>query len=349
MHLFSLRNSLLVLLAPGVIFLAACSKGPAVNVDGDRLTEADLRKHRPKVYWELRKEYDQKLSQALNELAYDRMVELEAKEKGLSSGKDYIAAIRAQAAPPSEQQVREVYGQLQAAGQTGGRSFDDARPRIVQMMQGQAGNQLVQAELARLQEKYRYANHPASYPPESETPVEIAIHPEDPSRLNPQAKVTIVEFSDFECPFCARAQETTRRVRETYGDRIRWVMKDFPLDFHENAMGAHIAAHCVWRQDPNKYWAFFDTIFAPDRPNDILLPGRLRNVAAQHGVNMDAYDVCLNDPAVKTRINENMRQGQEAGVSGTPSFFVNGHQIEGARPFDDFKALIDRELERAGS
>ncbi|MBX7057176.1 MAG: thioredoxin domain-containing protein [Leptospirales bacterium] len=339
---------LLSLLLVATAALSACNRGPSATVDGDRFTEDDLRRHRPKVYWELRKEFDAKMAQALQQLAIDRLLELEAKEKGISSGKDYLTAIRSQAPRPTEAEIQDTYNALRASGRISNESFGAIRGQIESALHNQAMDRQVQLEISRLQEKYHFAQADATYPEEADQPVQVAVERDDPARLNLQAKVTVIEFSDFECPFCARAQEITRKVREAYGNRIRWVVKDFPLHFHPHAMGAHIAAHCVLRQDQEKYWRFFDTIFAPDRPANILQPDSLRRAAAAQGVNVSDYDQCLRDPTVEQRIRKNMQAGEEAGVSGTPSFFINGHQIEGAMPFEEFKRLIDRELEKAG-
>ncbi len=153
------------------------------------------------------------------------------------------------------------------------------------------------------------------------------------------APVTIVEFSDFQCPFCTRVRPTLDQIRETYGDQVRIVFKHYPLSFHTKAMGAHRAALAAAEQ--GKFWPMHDLIF--DNPKD-LDPEQLRAHAETLGLDLARYDAAVASPELEERIRADQAQGSSLGVRGTPSFFINGRFFSGAQPFAAFKARIDEEL-----
>jgi protein-disulfide isomerase len=164
-----------------------------------------------------------------------------------------------------------------------------------------------------------------------------------PVRGNPKAPVTVVEFSDFQCPFCARARPTVTRVRETYGDKVRWVFRHFPLDFHAQAEKAGEAAACAGAQ--GKFWEMHDRLWAN---NSKLQVADLKAHAAVLGLDAPAFDQCLDSGRLAGLVGQDSEAGQSYGVSGTPAFFVNGRPLVGAQPFDAFAQVIDDELQRQG-
>jgi len=154
------------------------------------------------------------------------------------------------------------------------------------------------------------------------------------------APIEIIEFSDFQCPFCQRANPTVDQVLKTYGDRVRFVYRHFPLGNHPNARPAAEAAQCAAEQ--GKFWEYHDRLFAnPSKLGD----GDLKQHAAALGLDTSKFNACFAAQKYKAQIDADVQAGQEAGVSGTPAFFVNGRMLSGAQPFDAFKRLIDEELE----
>lgn len=149
----------------------------------------------------------------------------------------------------------------------------------------------------------------------------------------------MIEFSDFECPFCKRSQSVNSQLREKYKDQIRWVFRDYPLSFHPNAMFAHIAANCSASQ--GKYWEFFKVLFdnSGNLPKD-----RVLDLARGLGLDMKVFSQCVNDSEVRKEVEADMAEGEKYGVSGTPAFFINGVMIEGAQPIEAFIKVIDQEL-----
>lgn len=171
--------------------------------------------------------------------------------------------------------------------------------------------------------------------------VNVIISPNDPIKGNPQAKVTIIEFSDFQCPYCGRVQETMNKILETYGDQVRIVFKNYPLAFHENAENAALAALCAKEQ--GKFWEYHDLLF---KNQEALSASNLKKYASDLGLKTQDFNSCLDSKKYKNQISDDMKEAQRIGVEATPSFFVNGSLLKGAQPFENFKLLIDEELKK---
>lgn len=163
-----------------------------------------------------------------------------------------------------------------------------------------------------------------------------------PTRGNENAPVTIVEWSDFQCPFCNRVTPTLAQIRDEYGDRVRFAFKHMPLSIHPQAMGAHVAAEAANRQ--GKFWEMHDRIFENQRD---LAAETLDGYASEMGLDMDQFRRDLKAADIAKRIKDDLAQAQKLGVTGTPSFFINGKFLSGAQPFASFKRQIDEALEKS--
>ncbi|MCB1138565.1 MAG: thioredoxin domain-containing protein [Leptospiraceae bacterium] len=173
--------------------------------------------------------------------------------------------------------------------------------------------------------------------------VDIAVD-DDPVRGNPKAEVTVVEFSDFDCPYCIRIQPTARMIREKYGDRIKWVFKDFPLNqIHPDAMGRHVAANCVRKIDPDQYWDYFDAMFDETKLDQTRKDGGSLQLALSMGIDRQKFQECMDDPAMKQEIMKDIQQGEEVGVRGTPSFYLDGEALTNLTP-EQFEAAVAEKL-----
>ncbi len=167
----------------------------------------------------------------------------------------------------------------------------------------------------------------------------------DSPRKGPQtAPVTIVTFSDFECPFCARGDEILSRVEEAYGDKLRIVHKNNPLPFHSHAFLAARASLAAHAQD--KFWAFHDALYARKAKFD---SDALTQVAREVGLDMAAFEAAMNSKELDSAIETDLSLAMAVGVTGTPAYFINGRPIEGAVPEIHFRLLIEEELERAAA
>ncbi|MFH1971948.1 MAG: DsbA family protein [archaeon] len=162
--------------------------------------------------------------------------------------------------------------------------------------------------------------------------------PEDPSTRD-EAKVTIVEFSDFECPFCSKAYETVKEVEDLYGEDIKIVFKNFPLGFHENAQKAAEAGECA--NDQGKFWEMHDKMF---ENQEAITVEDLKAYAEELELDTETFNTCLDSGEKAEEVAKDVAEGTELGVSGTPAFFINGKSLVGAQPLESFQAIIDVEL-----
>jgi len=157
------------------------------------------------------------------------------------------------------------------------------------------------------------------------------------------APVTIFEWSDYECPFCQRAQDVLQRLQGEFPDTVRFVFKDFPLRSHPNALPAALAARCAGAQ--SRYWEYHDLLFVgqPDLARDHLL-----GYARRLGLDASAFTECLDSGRYRDAVLAEQREGREAGVRATPTFFINQRKIEGALPLEEFRDAIKQALRDAG-
>jgi protein-disulfide isomerase len=164
-----------------------------------------------------------------------------------------------------------------------------------------------------------------------------------PVRGQEQAPVTIIEFSDLQCPFCARVTPTLQELMKQYPDQVRWVFKSFPLGFHADSPLAHAAALAAQRQ--GKFWEMHDLIFANQRNlkrDNLLVEARSLNL------DMDRFAVDLDSADVKQQLEADKEEGEGLGVNATPAFFINGKSFSGAMPIEQFQAAINNALLAVG-
>jgi protein-disulfide isomerase len=218
-----------------------------------------------------------------------------------------------------------------------GRTLADLRGPIVEFLASQrkqqARAQLVD-DLSRTGGKVRVLLEPPRH--------SVDVLATDPSRGAATPVVTIVEFSDYQCPFCGRVTPTMAKIMETYGAKVKRVFKDFPLPNHLQAPKAAEAAHCAG--DQGKYWEFHDRLF---RDQSALQIPQLKESAQALGLDRAVFDRCLDSGKYEARVREGVSQGEKLGVNSTPSLFINGRPLIGAQPYEQFKQVIDEELARA--
>ena len=157
------------------------------------------------------------------------------------------------------------------------------------------------------------------------------------------APVTIIEWSDFECPFCARFyRDTLPLIEEEYikTGKVKLVFRDFPLSFHQNAQKAAEAAECAGEQ--GKFWEMHDLLFEQGVEGGTA---GCKQYEKQLGLNTAKFNECLDSGAMASEVRKDTADGAAAGIQGTPGFLINGKLVSGAQPFSSFKQVIDAELE----
>jgi protein-disulfide isomerase len=162
---------------------------------------------------------------------------------------------------------------------------------------------------------------------------------EDPSIGAKDAKVEMVIYSDFQCPYCSRVVPTIKQIEEEYKDSVRIVFRNFPLSFHDMAQKAAEAGECANVQ--GKFWEMHDMIYSNQ---NALRVADLKSYAQKLGLDQAEFDSCLDNSDMKAEVERDFQSGASAGVQGTPAFIINGEHISGALPFEKFKEIIDKKL-----
>ncbi|MFP2962920.1 DsbA family protein [Myxococcus sp. 1LA] len=170
----------------------------------------------------------------------------------------------------------------------------------------------------------------------------VEIPADSPSFGPATAKVTLVEWSDFECPFCSRVGPTLTKIKEAYPKDVRVVFRHQPLPFHPNAKLAAEASHAAHEQ--GKFWEYHDKLFANQKALD---RASLEKYAQELGLNVSKFKAALDSGKFKAKVESDMSAGSAVGANGTPTFFINGREFVGAQPFDNFKRVIDEEIGKA--
>jgi len=183
------------------------------------------------------------------------------------------------------------------------------------------------------------ADVPMGPDPSKEHSVDVA---SAPIRGEKDAKVTVVMFSDFQCPFCNRVNPTLTKLLESYPGKVRLAYKYLPLRIHPDAPGAAAAAEAAHRQ--GKFWEMYDKIFANQRD---LKPETFKRYATELGLDVAQFQKDAADPAVKARIDADSKEADKLGVAGTPAFFINGRYLSGAQPYESFQKLVDEQLAKS--
>jgi len=160
------------------------------------------------------------------------------------------------------------------------------------------------------------------------------------------APITIVEYSDFECPFCSRGYGTVKQVMEEYKDQVRVIFKHLPLDFHPLALPAAKYYEALARQGGDKAEKFHDLIFQNQGELKTKKEAFLKDSARKVGANMTQLNKDLEDPKIMEIINKDIEEARSFNITGTPGFIINGVSLRGAYPFPEFKSIIDRHLKK---
>jgi len=315
--------------------MAALAEDEVVATVGDKkITRAELEKSvRAQLVESDSQRYDI-LSEGLESLISERLLEAEAAAKGTTTQALQQELMTAPVDEPTAEQVQKVYDDNKAS--LSGQTLDQVKDRIVDYLKGQQRAAKAQALIAELRKKY------PTVVKLSPPMVEVSDAGRE-ARGPANAAVTIIAFSDYECPFCKRAETTVEQVVSTYGDKIRYVHRDYPLPFHKHARGAAESARCAGAQ--GKFWEMNSALFKAED----LSPEKIGEIATTLGLDKTALDACVSSGKFKTMVDEDMAAGGEAGVNGTPAFFINGRMLSGAQPFERFKTLIDSELAKAGT
>jgi protein-disulfide isomerase len=274
--------------------------------------------------------FDQR-KQTLDQMLIRKLIDAKAKDEKISSEDLIKREVTDKVPAPTEADMKKVYDEQSKRQPLP--PYEQIKPQIAQYMKQQnpQTQQAYQSFIDKL--KKDYDAQVTIKPPR----VEVAA--DGPSRGAKTAPITIVEFSDFQCPFCSRAETTVNEVMKAYDGKVKLVYRDYPLPFHAQAQKAAEAAHCA--EDQGKYWEMHEKLFANQQA---LQPTALKGYAKDLGLDTAKFDKCLDSGAKAEIVETNRKAGEKVGVTGTPAFFINGYSLSGAQPLSEFKTIIDSEL-----
>jgi len=269
----------------------------------------------------------------LDQLIDNRLLAREAKRRNIPLEQLIATEVTAKAAVVTPEEIHRVYELNKTTLQRPESEVAD-QLRTVLREQNEATRRHEFANTLRANAKVTvYLEPPA--------PFRAVVGVDGPTRGTPTAPVTIVEFEDFQCPFCRKAQDTVQQVLLKYKDSVRFVHRDFPLQpLHPTSWKAHEAAHCAAEQ--GKFWEFRDLLYK----NAPAPPEQLTAYASQLGLDSSAFKTCLDSGKFKAAVQKDEDEGDRLGVTGTPAFFINGRPFPGAQPESEFSRVIDEELNK---
>jgi protein-disulfide isomerase len=326
-----------------LLTLAGCAASDRpetlATIDGDPVTMEDVEDLAGTELGQLEHNYrlerHQLVEAALGQLVRYRLLDAEAEARGITTD-ELVAAEIGAVEPVTEDEVTEWYDRNAAS--LGGRSLEELYPQIVDYLEGTRRQQRVNQLAQRLRQEREVVF--------LLEPFRVELRNVGAPALGPVgAPVTLTEFSDFECPFCRRFFPTLQQLRENYGDRLRIVYRQFPLNTHPNAYPAALASLCAHEQD--RFWEMHDLMFAEQ---DRLEVESLKEKAGRLGLDRARFDACLDSAEYAEQVRQDVLEGNRVGVEGTPAIYVNGIPVpRGVGPYSVIAGMIDEELERAGS
>ncbi|MDX2020415.1 MAG: thioredoxin domain-containing protein [Deltaproteobacteria bacterium] len=272
-------------------------------------------------------------SQALTSLVEKRLIEKKAKAENITPEQLIEREVNAKAPKPTDKEIQELYDRTKASGRPLP-PIEQVREDITKFLTGRKSQDIRDNFINGLKAASKVE---IKLPPLLLPKVQVAA--EGPSKGEASAPVTIVEFSDFECPFCSRAEESVKKVMEAYKGKVRLFYRDFPLPFHSKAQKASEAALCAGEQ--GKYWEMHETLFANQQALEVPA---LKEHAKKLSLDGKKFNECLDSGRTASQVEASKKAGEAVGVTGTPAFFINGRMISGAQPFEKFKEVIDNEL-----
>jgi protein-disulfide isomerase len=271
------------------------------------------------------------LNAQLEDLVHERLVAAEAEKAG-QTPEEYLAA-QINVAPVTDDDVSAFFEENKA--RIGNRTLEQIGPQIRQYLEQSRQAEAENSFYSNLESKYDVAY--LLEPPRAD------VEATGPAKGPEDAPVTIVEFSDFECPFCSRVVPTLEQVEENYGDKVRIVFRQFPLSIHPHAPKAAEASLCA--RDQGKFWEMHDHMFANQKA---LSVDELKAAAGTVGLDAEQFAQCLDSAKYESEVQADLQAGIAAGVSGTPAMFINGQLVSGAVPYEQIASVIDAELKRKG-
>ncbi len=317
-------------LAVLLVFSAACPRPPSdgdvpvAQIDGQPITMNELDRVAGRDLYKVREG-------VLQRMINDRLLENAAKRAGLARN-DYLRQQLEQRSEPVTPTEAEGFFERNKERMPAfaGKAFEEVKAKIFQRMGEERRHRAagILSEELRGKADIRMNLHAV-----------VQVDATGPSKGVANAKVTIVEFTDFQCPVCNQGRHLMDRLLKEYDGKLKVVFRDFPLPLHPEARKAAEAAHCA--EEQGKFWALHDSLF--DHPETLTLED-LQAQARKLGLDGAKFDACVSSGKYGQLIDDSIRAGESYGITAAPTFFINGTQMEGVTTYEGFKAEVDRIL-----
>ncbi len=312
----------------------APKQGVVAKIGNEEITEEMLVGDDKLDFFDLKKrEYDLRMSR-LEKLLIDKLVGAEAKKANLSLDEFINKKVLSGGIKVSDEKLKKFVADKHIPENQA--SNPQIKERIIAYIQAGERQEMVEQYLAKLTKSSPvevYFNKPKL--------VEQVDAGNAPFFGKKDAKVTIVEFSDFQCPYCAKGAEIVGQLKKKYGSKIKFAFRQLPLPMHPNAKPAAEASMCVSEQNPDKFWTYHDLLF---KNQDKLDAANLAKFAKEVGADAKKFDECVKSKKYAEYVQKDMEYGEKLGVKSTPTFFINGQLLNGAVPLENFSEVIDEEL-----
>jgi len=304
------------------------------EVDGERISSQALNDASGEALATLEEQAYKLKQQKLDDMIDDRLLAREAKRRNVSLEALINTEITSKAAAVTPEEIHRVY-------ELNKNQLQKPESEVEGQLRTVLHDQKVMTRRHEFAKSLR-ANAKVSVYLEPPPPFRAAVGVNGPSRGPANARVTIVEFEDFQCPFCRKAQDTVQQVLLRYKDTVRMVHRDFPLQpLHPASWKAHEAGRCA--EEQGKFWEYRDLLY---KNAPVAGPEQLTAYASQLGMDSADFKKCLDSGKFKAIVQRDEDEGDRLGVQGTPAFFINGRPLSGAQPESEFSRMIDEELNR---
>jgi protein-disulfide isomerase len=298
------------------------------EVQGQRFSEADLEQKQAAKLLAARYQYYLAQRKAVEELLDNYLLMKEAEKQKVTVDELLQRQIISKLKDPTDDQLRVYYEGLNTE-----QPYESVRGQIVDQIKHLRAVKARSAYLKKLREQNKAKV--LLKPPKADVSVANA-----PVRGSAESPVLLIEFADYECPYCKQIEPDIQRLNKEFQGKLKFAFRDFPLPMHRQAQKAAEAAHCAEAQ--GQFWEFHDSLFAGDVSR--LGEADLKSRAGVLKLDQKRFDQCLESGEQAARIRQDLAAGQALGLTGTPSFFVNGRFVSGAVGYDTLHDLVEREL-----
>ncbi len=303
-------------------------------VDGQKITLGDLKAKNENMgeqLFRLEENVYKVKEYYLNDVIDSKLIDVEAKKKNIKAEELVNQEVTSKIKPVTDEEAAAF-----AKGKVPDNKFKEYKDRIKMYLAKQQEGEVKKNFAQSLRNKYKVE---IKIKKPKKAKMQVKLNGDEPTKGDNKAKIVVVEFSDFQCPFCKRAASNGASIVKEYGDKVKYVFKQFPLSFHDKAHKASEASLCM--HDQGKFFEYHDKLF---ENNQALEEADLKKYATEVGGDAAKFEECLKSGKNKAKVDRDMADGQKYGVSGAPTYFVNGEAVVGAVPYEEIKKVIDEAL-----